>query len=75
MIERTVEEYGRLDILFNNAGIGFSASNRYTMASVVDTPEEDWDSILAINLKGAAMGCKHAIPVMESQGGGVMDRE
>lgn len=72
MIERSVEEYGRLDLLFNNAGVGFSAAGRYTMASVVETPEEDWDAILAINLKGAAMGCKHAIPVMERQGGGVI---
>ena len=72
MIERAVEEYGRLDILFNNAGVGFSASGRFKMASVVDTPEDDWDAILAINLKGAAMGCKHAIPVMEDQGGGTI---
>lgn len=72
MIERAVEEHGRLDILFNNAGVGFSASGRFKMASVVDTPEDDWDAILAINLKGAAMGCKHAIPVMESQGRGVI---
>lgn len=72
MIEWSVEKYGRLDVLFNNAGVGFSAADRFTMASVVDTPEEDWDAILAINLKGAAMGCKHAIPVMERQGGGVI---
>lgn len=70
MIGRAVEEFGRLDVLFNNAGIGFSATGRYKMASVVETPEEDWDAILAINLKGVAMGCKHAIPVMERQGGG-----
>lgn len=72
MIRIATDEFGRLDVLFNNAGVGYSASERMTMASVVDTPEEDWDAILAINLKGVAMGCKHAIPVMEQQGGGAI---
>lgn len=70
MIGHAVERYGRLDVLLNNAGIGYSASDRYTMASVVDTPESDWDAILAINLKGVAMACKHAIPLMVEQGSG-----
>jgi NAD(P)-dependent dehydrogenase (short-subunit alcohol dehydrogenase family) len=72
MIQAALDHFGRLDILFNNAGIGFSSTKRFTMASVVDTPEEHWDAILAINLKGAAMGCKHAIPIMVKQGGGVI---
>jgi meso-butanediol dehydrogenase / (S,S)-butanediol dehydrogenase / diacetyl reductase len=72
MIEATIEAFGRLDVLFNNAGVGYSAADRFTMASVVETPEEDWDAVLAINLKGVAMGCKHAIPVMERQGGGAI---
>lgn len=70
MLQRALEEYGRLDVLFNNAGVGYSASARMKMASVVETPEKDWDAILAINLKGVAMGCKHAIPIMERLGGG-----
>jgi NAD(P)-dependent dehydrogenase (short-subunit alcohol dehydrogenase family) len=72
MIRQAVEEFGRLDVLFNNAGVGYSASDRMKMASVVETPEKDWDTILAINLKGVAMGCKHAIPIMEEQGGGAI---
>jgi meso-butanediol dehydrogenase / (S,S)-butanediol dehydrogenase / diacetyl reductase len=72
MIRAAVGEFGTLDVLFNNAGVGYSAADRLTMASVVDTPEEDWDAILAINLKGAAMGCKHAIPVMVENGGGAI---
>ena len=72
MIRRAVDEFGRLDVLFNNAGVGYSAADRMTMASVVETPEEDWDAVLAINLKGVAMSCKHAIPVMERQGGGAI---
>jgi NAD(P)-dependent dehydrogenase (short-subunit alcohol dehydrogenase family) len=72
MIRVAVDEFGALDVLFNNAGVGYSAADRLTMASVVDTPEEDWDSILAINLKSVAMGCKHAIPVMVENGGGAI---
>jgi NAD(P)-dependent dehydrogenase (short-subunit alcohol dehydrogenase family) len=72
MIRVTVDEFGTLDVLLNNAGVGYSATDRLTMASVVDTPEEDWDSILAINLKSVAMGCKHAIPVMVENGGGAI---
>ncbi len=72
MIRAAVDEFGTLDVLFNNAGVGYSAADRLTMASVVDTPEEDWDAILAINLKSVAMGCKHAIPVMVENGGGAI---
>ncbi|MDX6382275.1 MAG: hypothetical protein QOI57_3299 [Rubrobacteraceae bacterium] len=72
MIRLAVDEFGTVNILFNNAGVGYSAADRLTMASVVDTPEEDWDAVLAINLKGAAMGCKHAIPIMVENGGGAI---
>jgi len=72
MIATAVDNYGRVDVLFNNAAVGYSERSRFFMGSVVDTPEEDWDAIQAINLKGVAMGCKHAIPVMIRQGGGVI---
>jgi NAD(P)-dependent dehydrogenase (short-subunit alcohol dehydrogenase family) len=70
MVELATSTYGRLDILFNNAGVGFSARSRYTMASVVDTPLDDWNAIIAINLTGVALGCKYALPVMAAQGKG-----
>jgi NAD(P)-dependent dehydrogenase (short-subunit alcohol dehydrogenase family) len=72
MIDFACERFGGLDVLFNNAGVGFSSTGRYTMASIVDTPEEAWDAILDINLKGQAMGCKHAIPKMLARGGGAI---
>ena len=72
MIAFTCNSFGRLDVLFNNAGVGHSATGRYRMASIVDTPEDAWDAILDINLKGQAMGCKHAIPRMVAAGGGVI---
>ncbi|MDX3926302.1 MAG: SDR family NAD(P)-dependent oxidoreductase [Shinella sp.] len=72
MVDFACETFGGIDILFNNAGVGFSASSRYTMASITETPGEAWDAILDINLKGLAMGCKHAIPKMVKRGGGAI---
>jgi|NGEPerStandDraft_6_1074524.scaffolds.fasta_scaffold02167_6 meso-butanediol dehydrogenase / (S,S)-butanediol dehydrogenase / diacetyl reductase len=72
MVATAVDTYGRLDVLFNNAGVGFSSRSRFAMAGVVETPAEDWDSILAINLKGVALGCKHALPIMAAQHQGVI---
>lgn len=66
MVKTTVDTYGRLDVLFNNAGI------MGPFASTAKTPEEQWDRIIAINLKGVFLGSKYAIPVMLNQGGGVI---
>lgn len=65
MVEKAVADHGRLDILVNNAGFGFAGT-------VVNTSEADWDVLMAVNVKGVFFGCKHAIPVMEAQGGGVI---
>ena len=65
MIETVVSENGRLDILVNNAGYGIAGT-------VVDTSEEDWNALMAVNVNGVYLGCKYAIPVMEKQGGGVI---
>ncbi|OGR93607.1 MAG: short-chain dehydrogenase [Elusimicrobia bacterium RIFCSPLOWO2_01_FULL_59_12] len=60
-----VREFGRLDVLYNNAGI-FPADD----ASVIDNPESVWDKVLAVNLKGIVFCCKYAVPEMIKQGGG-----
>jgi meso-butanediol dehydrogenase/(S,S)-butanediol dehydrogenase/diacetyl reductase len=65
MIDETVERWGRLDILFNNAGILFHRA-------LPDIEEDDWDRMLGVNLKGVFLGCKYAIPVMAASGGGAI---
>ncbi|MDM8000170.1 MAG: glucose 1-dehydrogenase [Dehalococcoidia bacterium] len=67
MIKRTVDTYGRLDILFNNAGI-----SARTLAFTADLSEEDWDAVLDTNLKSVFLASRLAIPIMIRQGGGVI---
>jgi meso-butanediol dehydrogenase / (S,S)-butanediol dehydrogenase / diacetyl reductase len=63
MVNETIERYGRIDILFNNAGIN-------PLGTVVDTTEETWNRTIDINLKGVFLGMKYTVPLMEKQGGG-----
>ncbi len=65
MVRETVERWGRLDVLFNNAGVEFGLP-------VTQVPEEEWDRLIDVNLKGVFLGCKHAIPQMVSQGSGAI---
>jgi 3-oxoacyl-[acyl-carrier protein] reductase len=63
MVTETVERWGRIDVLFNNAGIGWGMPGP-------QVPEEMWDRLIDINLKGVFLGCKYAIPQMLKNGGG-----
>ena len=63
MAEAAVERYGRLDILDNNVGIG-------RRGTVLDTSEEDWNRVMAVNLKSMVLASKAAIPKMIEGGGG-----
>ena len=64
-VESAVEEFGRLDCLFNNAGFN-------PVGTVVDTSEELWDRVLDVNLKGMFLMCKYAIPEMKKTGKGAI---
>jgi NAD(P)-dependent dehydrogenase (short-subunit alcohol dehydrogenase family) len=65
MVKECVERFGRLDILANIAGI-------LSFGTVVSTPEEVWDRVVGINLKGVYLCSKYAIPAMVRQGGGTI---
>jgi len=66
VVEQTLASFGRVDILFNNAGI---VSRSSTAETVTD---EVWDETLAINVTGVWRMCKLVIPQMKKQGGGVI---
>ena len=66
MVQQTVKKYGRLDIAFNNAGVGG------IMARLIRTTEEIFDEVVDTNFKGVWLSMKYEIPVMLKQGGGVI---
>lgn len=70
LVQTVREKFGKIDILFNNAGIGYSSNSRYKMASLIETPLEDWNAILGINLNSVYLMSKHVLPVMIKQNEG-----
>lgn len=64
-VEKVVEEFGGIDILFNNAGI-------IRRTNVVETTEEEWDRVMAVNLKSMFLFSKYCIPHMIASGGGTI---
>ena len=62
-VEFTVETYGRLDVLINNAAI-------YRRTPIVDTDLEEWKRIMDVNSTGVFLGTKRAVPAMQASGGG-----
>jgi NAD(P)-dependent dehydrogenase (short-subunit alcohol dehydrogenase family) len=65
MVDQCIKIYGRIDILHNNVGM-------VVPGGPVETSEETWDRVMAVNLKSMFLTCKNAIPYMEKQGGGVI---
>ena len=65
MVRFVLETYGRLDVLYNNAGI-LPPDDGGTL----DTPERTWEQVMAVNLKGVWLGCKHGIRAMRKAGKG-----
>jgi NAD(P)-dependent dehydrogenase (short-subunit alcohol dehydrogenase family) len=63
MVRQIVDHFDSLDILVNNSGIGTSQSPD----RVAEILEEDWDRVLAVNLKGVMLTCKHTLPIMMRQ--------
>ncbi|MDR2114680.1 MAG: mycofactocin-coupled SDR family oxidoreductase [Bifidobacteriaceae bacterium] len=64
-VNATLERFGRIDVLFNNAGVG-------SYATATELTEEQWDAVLDINLKGAWLAARAVIPTLVAQKSGVI---
>jgi len=64
-VQAAVEHFGRLDILFNNAGV-------IRRSDVLGTSEEEWDLVMDVNAKSVFLMSKYAVPVMAAAGGGAI---
>ena len=66
LVNSAVDRHGKLDIIFNNAGVAM-------LGSILETSEEDFDRLVAVNLKGVFLGCKYALPhLLDNPDGGVI---
>jgi 2-dehydro-3-deoxy-L-rhamnonate dehydrogenase (NAD+) len=64
MVQRTMAKFGRIDILINNAGI------MGPYLPVMEYPEDIWDKVIAVHLKGTFLCCKGVLPIMKEQESG-----
>jgi NAD(P)-dependent dehydrogenase (short-subunit alcohol dehydrogenase family) len=62
-VRETLDEFGRIDVLVNNAGV-------ISEGDAVDEPEERWQLVIAVNQTGVFLGMKHVVPTMRETGGG-----
>lgn len=67
MVAQAEKAFGKLHVLFNNAGIMIGADD-----DAVNTSEEVWEKTMAVNLRGVFLGCKFGIPALRRAGGGVV---
>lgn len=65
MVDNVVSQWGKIDVLVNNAGGALFTPHR-----LEEIEEKDWDLVVNVNLKGAFFTCQHVIPVMVKNGGG-----
>jgi len=63
MFDQTMAQYGKINVLFNNAGIGGGPDH------LMDLSVEDWDRLIAVNLRGVFLGCKFGLPQLIKSGG------
>ena len=68
LVGTAVRAYGRLDILYNNAGVAPLGRD----GMITNIEDEDWDYVLRVNLKSVFLCCKHAIPAIAEAGGGAI---
>ena len=66
VVNQTLTRFGQIDVLFNNAGIGGGPHH------LVELDVADWDRLMAVNLRGVFLGCKHVVPAMIKSGGGAI---
>ncbi len=74
VLQAAQDAFGGVDILYNNAGIGYSATQRFgiAMSDIVNCTEDDWRRIMDINVGGVFLFCKYGIPKLIERGGGVI---
>lgn len=70
LIAVAIDNYGTIDILFNNAGVGYSSPFKFSPIPAV--PTQDWDTVFQINIRSIFFTCKYTIPHMIKQNGGVI---
>ena len=68
MVADAHKRWGRVDILHNNVGVSIAGGD----AVLAELTEANFDRVVAINLRGTIMACKHVIPIMRAQGGGAI---
>ncbi len=72
LIKAVMDKYGRIDILVNSVGVGYSWMEKSpgSMEDIVNTTPEKWHEVMAINLDACFYMCRGVVPIMQKQGGG-----